>query len=83
MEDEKEHKLSKNKRRKALRYGKAHIQLSDPSNRKQHIASSSLREFIQSLLKPRIEEDHSLDELEFKKRPRWILPGCFEMGKRR
>ncbi|GAH33179.1 unnamed protein product [marine sediment metagenome] len=83
MEAEKEHKPSKNQRRKALRYGKMHTDLQCPDNKEPHDANSDQMQFIQSLLQPRKEVDHSLDELEFEKRPRHILPGSFETGKRR
>ena len=39
--------------------------------------------FVKKLLQPRIDEDHSLDELESEERHWPLLPGCFEMGKRR
>lgn len=83
MEPEKEHKLSKHKQRKAQCYGKKATELLRPDNRNQINANPDLVQFIRSLVKPRIEEDHSLDELEFEKRPRHILPGSFETGKRR
>ncbi len=83
MESEKEHKPSKNQRRKALRYGKRHTDQQCPDNKERHDANSDQMQFIQSLFQPRKEEDHSLDELEFERRPRHILPGSFETGKRR
>ncbi len=39
--------------------------------------------FVKKLLQPRIDEDHSLDELESKGRHWPLLPGSFETGKRR
>lgn len=83
MESEKEHKLSKNQRRKARRYGKMHTDLLCPDNRKPCTANPDCVQFIRSLVQPLNEEDHSLDELDFEKRPRHILPGSFERGKRR
>jgi hypothetical protein len=83
MESEKEHKLSKNQRRKARRYGKMYTDLSCPDNRKPCIANPDFVQSIRSLVRPRNEEDHSLDELDFEKRTRHILPGSFETGKRR
>jgi hypothetical protein len=83
MESDKDRKLSKHQRRKAQRYGKTYNDLSGPNNKKPHIVNLDSAEFISYLLKPQSEEDHSLDELEFKKRPWWILPGSFETGKRR
>jgi hypothetical protein len=83
MGAEKERKLSKNQRHKARRYGKTYPDLQCSNNKKSRIANTNLPEFILSLPKGPNEEDHSLDELEFKKRPWWILSGSFEMGKRR
>lgn len=83
MEPGKAHKLSKNQRRKAERYGKKPTDLLRPENMKPLNADSGSMQFIQSLLKPKKEEDHSLDELEFERRRRDVLPGDFEKGKRR
>ncbi|MBN1368557.1 MAG: hypothetical protein JW967_11590 [Dehalococcoidales bacterium] len=76
MVSNKGNKASKNSRRKARRYGKK------TDNMQSH-TSPELNQFISSLLKPPVEEDHSLDELEYKRRPWFIFPGSFEMGKRR
>lgn len=76
MEFNKESKISKNRKRKALRYGKK-------TNNMANRTDLELKQFAELLLKFPTEEDHSLDELEYKRRPWPLLPGSFEMGKRR
>ena len=78
-----EHELSKNQRRKARRYGKKPTDMSSLSNRQQCGTNPEFVQFIRSLVQPRSEEDHSLDELEYEKRHYPLLPGSFETGKRR
>jgi hypothetical protein len=82
MESDKELKLSKNQRRKVRRYGKD-TNISNLDNHKKYDTNAEFMQFIKSLVQPRNEEDHSLDELEYEKRPRHILPGSYETGKRR
>ncbi|MDD5701042.1 MAG: hypothetical protein PHU23_03235 [Dehalococcoidales bacterium] len=85
-----EHKLSKNARRKSLRYGKRPVAIQpyiiSDNHQKPNANGSQLLNFILSTLKPnnpKIEEDHSLDELEYEKRQYPLYPGGFESGKHR
>ena len=85
IESDKEPKLSKNQRRKARRYGKKPMSLPNSGNHKNNNTNFEFRQFVKSLVQPRSEEDHSLDELHIEsgRRPWPLLPGSYEMGKRR